>query len=97
VNAIVTLSDEYPGDDAWQKFLATFLPVWDRWQDKQIYTASLGDAEIAAVLTAAMGQDSIAWFTRACGALDGKSPTEILDHEANGIRIIRSLLMRMPF
>jgi hypothetical protein len=97
VNAIETLCDEYPGDEAWQKFLTTFRLAWHHWQDKQIYTASLGDAEIAAVLTAAMGQESIVWFTRACGALDGKSPNEVLDHEANGLRIIRSLLMRMPF
>ena len=96
MSAINILRDEYPGDDAWQKFVAVFRPAWDSLQDKDSYRSSLNDEEIAIVLAASMGEHAPHWFNKPCGALNKRAPIDVLKNEPAGINVIRTLLMRMP-
>lgn len=96
MSAIDVLRNEYPGDEAWAKFVTVFRPAWDLWQDKKLHSSILGDEEIAIVLTASMGVQAVDWFSRPIGALGKKAPGDILKNEPMGLNIIRTLLMRMP-
>lgn len=94
--AIDVLRDEYPGDDAWRQFVSVFRQAWSLWEDKDSYSSTLGDQEIAIVLTTSMGALALDWFTKPCGALGKRAPIDVLKNEPYGINIIRTLLMRMP-
>lgn len=96
MNAVTFLRDEYPGDDAWGRFLSVFRPAWELCQDKGRYLAKIQDNELAIVLFASMGDHAISWFDRQCGALDNRTPSDVLRSEGLGINILRTLLMRMP-
>ncbi|MBJ7314382.1 antitoxin Xre/MbcA/ParS toxin-binding domain-containing protein [Rugamonas sp. CCM 8940] len=96
MSAIDVLRDEYPGDDAWQRFVEVFRPAWGLWQEKDLYTSRLGDEEVAIVLTASLGVHAVDWFNNPCGALDTHVPIDVLRSSPSGMQIIRSLLMRMP-
>jgi len=96
MNAVDTLKIEYPGNDAWEKFVSVFRPAWTQWQDKEKYLRIMHDEELAIVLTATIGARCTTWFVSACGALDKRSPEEVLIYEGDGINVIRTLLMRMP-
>lgn len=96
MDAIEVLRDEYPGEQAWRRFVEVFLPEWERWPDKQLAQARLVDEEIAAVLTSYLGPSAYAWFEKPIGALAMRSPLDVLNNDADGLAIIRSLLMRMP-
>jgi hypothetical protein len=37
MSTIVVLGNEYPGDDAWQKFASFFQADWEKRNDKEIY------------------------------------------------------------
>ena len=96
MNAIDVLRNEYPGDVAWDLFVEVFRPNWHLWPEKELYQTKLGNEEFAAVLTASLGTNSCDWFEKPCGALDKKSPSDVLRNELNGVNVIRTLLMRMP-
>lgn len=96
MSAIDVLRNEYPGDEAWHRFVMVFRPHWVTWQDKDSYLAKFGDEEIAVVLTASMGTYSIDWFDKPCGALGKRTPADVARNEVLGNVILRTLLMRMP-
>lgn len=96
MNTIDVLREEYPGDDAWQRFVDVFRPAWKDWLEKSLYLTDLGDDEIAVVLTATMGYRSKDWFNQPCKALEGRAPSDVLQNELFGKQIVRHLLMRMP-
>jgi hypothetical protein len=96
MNVIDVLRTEYPGDEAWQRFVEVFRPAWEGWQEKSLYSKELGDEEIAMVLTTSMGYRSQDWFNQSCKALGGRVPSDVLLNEPLGKQIVRTLLMRMP-
>jgi GGDEF domain-containing protein len=96
MGAIDVLLREYPGDHAWQNFVDVFRPAWAQQQDKAKYISALGGEEFAIVLTASMGDRSVAWFETPVGALEQRSPASVLKDEPSGRTILKSMLMRMP-
>jgi hypothetical protein len=96
MSAIKTLHDEYPGDEKWQEFVDVFRRDWSEMKERDLYIQELGDEEVAIVLTSAMGEKSVRWFSQPCGALEKRSPVDVFKNEKSGLLIIRSLLMRMP-
>ena len=96
MSVLDVLRDEYPGDDAWRKFVDVFRSDWTRREDKEFYISKFGDEEIAIVLSASLGLDAINWSDRPIGALGKRAPINVLTSDPSGTRIIRTLLMRMP-
>ena len=96
MSTIDVLRDEYPGDDAWQKFVSVFRPDWERLTDKELYRSKFGDDEIAIVLAVTMGSRADEWFNKPIGALGKRAPFDVMKNEPSGTKIMRSLLMRMP-
>jgi hypothetical protein len=94
--SIDVLRDEYPGDEAWRRFVDVFQPAWTGRVDKEPYREKLGNEDFAVVLTATMGGHALEWFNKPLGALGKRTPAEILQSEPSGDRILRTLLMRMP-
>jgi hypothetical protein len=90
------LRDEYPGDDAWRRFVDVFRPAWVERPDKGKVVSAIGDEEFAIVLVDSMGDRAIEWFSTPIGALDKRTPSDVLSNEPSGRTIIRTLLMRMP-
>ena len=95
MNAITVLCDEYPGDEAWKRFVAAFESEWKKRQDQHLYLAVIPDEEFAIVLSWSMGRDSVNWFMQPCEALSKRTPKDIFENESSGRRILRTLLMRM--
>ena len=88
------LQNEYPGDDAWTRFAASLRPFSDT-----LITARLvpmvGDEQLASVLSAQVG-DGVRWLSAALPALDGKTPALVLHEHPLGLKILKTLMMRMP-
>ena len=91
-----TLKDEYPGDAAWQNYVAAFSIGWKAISDQKKFTDKFGDYEISMVLSSLLGERSLAWFDRPIGALDNLSPADVLMNNQDGKVIVRSLIMRLP-
>jgi hypothetical protein len=96
MDAIEVLAKEYPGDAAWQRFVDVFRADWAKRVDKDKYIAALGDEELAIVLAASLGDQSISWLKTPIAALNQRSPAAVLREEPLGKKILRTLLMRMP-
>jgi hypothetical protein len=96
MNSNDVLRDEYPGDAAWQRFVGVFRPAWNDIEDKGSYLEALKDEDLAVVLAVSMGSEATTWFNRACPALSGYSPSNVLSTYSSGLKVIRTLLMRMP-
>jgi hypothetical protein len=96
MSVLDVLNREYPGDVAWWKFVDVFRPAWDARSDKLTQVEQFSDAEIAVVLTSALGSEAAAWFNARNNALGGRSPSDVLRNERFGHAIVRSLIMRMP-
>lgn len=90
------LSDEYPGDAAWRRFVTAFCGAFEVRQDQSACLAGISDQEIAVVLAARMGAQGINWMQDPCRALDDKTPREVLESGESGKKAVRTLLMRMP-
>jgi hypothetical protein len=96
MSAIDILRAEYPGDEAWSRFVDVFRPAWDEARNTYSSFAELGNEEIAIVLSATLGSEAVPWCSRPCGALGRRTPSDVLKTEAHGLVILRTLLMRMP-
>lgn len=96
MSVIYILRKEYPGDEAWKKFVSIFRPSWNSCGDKTTYLQALKNEELAVVLFATMGARSLDWFCTPVRALDNKSPEHVLSAEHEGLKILRSCIMRMP-
>jgi uncharacterized protein (DUF2384 family) len=96
MGAIQILRDEYPGDNAWDRFVAVFRPSWESRTDKEFYLRHLKSEDVAVVLAGDMGNRAIEWFSSPAQALENRSPRDVLESEQFGLLILRSLLMRMP-
>jgi hypothetical protein len=96
MSSIDVLRDEYPGDASWARFVDVFRPSWELRSDKRYVADRFGDEEIAIVLMASLKEDALDWFSRPSGALGKRSPADILQNEAQGLTILRTLQMRMP-
>jgi hypothetical protein len=90
------LRQEYPGDEAWEHFFDVFRRAWLERPDQAEFLSAIGDEQIAIVLAVSMGDRAIKWSSNPIGALDGRSPADVLANEPAGSRIVRTLLMRMP-
>lgn len=88
-----TLNLEYPGDEAWKRFVNTVSKT----ETSKLLNIKI-DNDIFNVATYHIGnmEKAIEWLDKEVPALDGKSPYEVFTNEINGKIIIRSLLMRMP-
>jgi uncharacterized protein (DUF2384 family) len=96
MSVINILRDEYPGDDAWKRFVAVFRPVWEKSQGKEFDISRFGDEGVAIVLRVSMGDSASDWFNRPCGSLGKRAPVDVMASESLGVNVIRTLLMRMP-
>jgi hypothetical protein len=96
MSTIDVLRDEYPGDDAWHRFVSVFRPAWEKLTDKDHYRSKFIDEEISIVLAVTMGGRADEWFNKPIGALGKRAPLDVMKSEPSGAKIIRSLLMRMP-
>jgi hypothetical protein len=96
INAIAVQRDEYPGNAAFRKIVDFLRHAWERLPDKARYIPAFGDEEIAIVLPGIMGPRAFEWFHEKIGALGECSALDVWHNEAEGPRIIRSLLLRMP-
>lgn len=96
MSTIDVLRTEYPGDAAWKVFVDAFRPAWKTYSDKQSAVTTLGDQEIAIVLSSSFGAKAIDWFSNPCKPLGGRTPSDVFTNERHGDKIIRTLLMRMP-
>jgi hypothetical protein len=52
--------------------------------------------QLASVLSSLMGAGAIDWYLHPIPALNDKTPNEVMENEVHGIRVLRTLLMRMP-
>jgi hypothetical protein len=95
-NKLAIMRDEYPGDDAWKRFVDFFRSAWLARADRDSLSSTIGDEEFAIVLSVSMGERAVAWFQTPVPAFDGRSASDILRHEPSGQKIIRTVLMRMP-
>ena len=96
MTALQTLKDEYPGDAAWQNYVATYSTEWKAVSDQGRFVGKFGDYEIAVALSSLLGERSLAWFDRPIGALENLSPADVLKNDQDGKIILRSLIMRLP-
>ena len=96
MSSIDVWRDEYPDDASWARFVDVFRPSWELGSDKRYVADRFGDEEIAIVLMASLKEDALDWFSRPSGALGKRSPADILQNEAQGLTILRTLQMRMP-
>jgi uncharacterized protein (DUF2384 family) len=81
VKSVDLLIVEYPGDDAWDRFVTA---------------TDAADDEIDSVARVMLGTDAQQWLQTPLGALDGRSPSDVSVAEAQGRTAIRSLMMRLP-
>lgn len=95
MGSIRIMREEYPGDAAWNRFVAVFRSSWEICTDKEFYLCNFKDEELALVLAGDMGSQSIEWFSTPIRALENRSPADVLENEMSGLQILRSLLMRM--
>ena len=96
MTALQTLKDEYPGDFAWQRYVAACSTEWKTVPDQGKFIGKFGDYEIAVVLSSLLGERSLAWFDRPIEALENLSPADVLKNDQDGKIILRSLIMRVP-
>jgi hypothetical protein len=96
MSAIAVLKNEYPGDKAWQEFVSFFRTDWEMRPDKEIYLSTIRDHELASVLSSSMGIAAVNWYLQPVQALDNRAPNEVMENEVLGLRVLRTLLMRMP-
>jgi len=89
------LITEYPGDAAWRNFVEVFQPAWVERPDKEKFTSTIGDTDLAVVLAGTLDGHASSWFERPIGALKGRSPREVLREYPNGEFALRTLVMRM--
>jgi hypothetical protein len=75
------LLTEYPGDLAWRGFASAYGSTSD---------------DIHSVAAAVLGAQSAAWFKTGIPALEGLSPSEVLNANSAGESIVRTVIMRMP-
>ena len=96
MTALQILKDEYPGDAAWQNYVAAFSIKWKTISDQKKFVDKFGDYEISVVLSSLLGERSLAWFDRPINALENLSPADVLKNIQGGKVIVRSLIMRLP-
>ena len=96
MGAIRVLRNEYPGDTSWRRLVDVFRPEWQQCADRHRYLAEFGDEEVAIVLFGSFAEHAIAWFNGEVPALEERTPADVLRNEPQGLRIIKSLLMRLP-
>jgi hypothetical protein len=96
MDALDVLAEEFPGDEAWSSFVEVFRPAWENVSDKDHLVQSIGDEDIAIVLSAKIGYDAIAWVKQPIGALDDKSVIQVLKSGSSGELAVKNLIMRMP-
>ena len=89
--------EEYPGDTRWQEFVAVFRSEWDAQTDskKAFFRSTIGDDETAIVLASKMGDQALDWWSKPWGVLRQRSAVDIMKNERHGLKIIKSVLMRM--
>ncbi|NKI72796.1 DUF2384 domain-containing protein [Collimonas pratensis] len=96
MSTLKILENEYPGDAAWRKFVLGAgtnqhaSPSLAHLLDEKI------DAELSAVLISTFGASAEDWLTNPCDALQRRTPIDVLRSEPEGLKILRSVLMRMP-
>jgi Protein of unknown function (DUF2384) len=96
MNSIDIYRNEYPGDEAWKKFVeATCLEKRVSCDFEHLSSITV-DETVSAVLWKSMGEHAVAWLKNPCGALGKRPPAEIIKNEHLGINVIKTLLMRMP-
>ena len=90
---IEILARDYPGDDAWQRFVSAY----DSPQREDLPKLSL-DIDILQVTTNYFGNSQKAenWLQKELPPLGGASVVEVFGDEVSGRNIVRHLLMRLP-
>ena len=88
------LQNEYSGDEAWARFAASVQPFSDPGGVAEL-TPLVGDEQIASVLSAQVATGA-RWLSTALPALEGRTPASVLLEHPQGLKIVRTLLMRMP-
>ena len=95
MNAPVRLEQYYPGDEAWDRFVAAAPRGFENFGDSKTLQLALGgDTEMAAVVYAIVGDDAVDWALGPKEMLDGLSPAACLS-DAPFRRRLRTMLMRM--
>lgn len=92
-NTLLVLLKEYPGDDAWDRFVSTCPDVSADLSGKLPI-----EADILKVLYWKKGNnfDRVAsWLQKPVPALDGHTVTDIIKMQ-EGKTILRTVIMRMP-
>ncbi len=90
------LVDNYPGDDAWKRFVNCHAEGDRRSNSKDSLVAALGDEDCASVVAGLLGDRALIWTEIDIPALAGRKPRDILSFHPDGKIILRSLLMQMP-
>lgn len=85
------LYKEYPGDDAWRKYVSNFSDL-----DKSILLGLGIDEDIAKAIAWHVGNKYVEnWLKKEIPGLDNNTPLDILKLKEGKI-ILRSAIMRMP-
>jgi uncharacterized protein (DUF2384 family) len=95
-STIDILRKEYPGDANWARFVAVHRSsraLAKPWRE----LVRLTTEDIALVLAARVGNGAAAWLESPAPVLDGQTPIDVLRNEPDGERVIRHLLMRLPY
>ena len=95
VSIIEALRYEQPRDEQWGAYVNAFRGEWEARQNKATFTSNLPQEDVAIVLAGLLGESAVSWFDEANPALDGRTPAQVARDTPGGIRILRSLLMRM--
>jgi len=88
------LRDEYPGDEAWKKYVDCFRPDWEARQDQAQLREKLPE-DLAIVLSWHFGDRAWRRHTQPVPTLGGKTPQSV--HSGpSGETILRTCIMRIP-
>jgi hypothetical protein len=94
VSSIDVLRDEYPGDDAWDRYVDAVSKISS--PPKAILMLDGLDLTTSQVICSLLGERAQSWWTSPVRALDDCSPFVTFRDNPAGRRILRTLLMRFP-
>ena len=86
----------YPGDKGWKEFSDLFADSWQKCPCQEALLIAVEEKDLAWVICAALGEDSITWLDQSVEALDGETPRECLQTKVGRERL-KTVLMRMPW
>lgn len=82
--------------DNWKNLARALTEAWESNDTTQVLVEMLGDDELAVVVWACLGSQSVAWLSSNVPALDGARPIDLLSSEPGKDRL-RWVLLSGPW